>query len=822
MTRNASDPTADAQRARAQTAEFEQRSAQAAELERARAQIAELQRSLESCRSAAERAESLSRRLDESSDPQFSFTADGLYTFANRAFAEGVGKPLDEIVGKRISDVFSKDEADKRLAALAEVIRTGKPTLLEVRVPTATGDTFYLTTITPVPDATGALTSAVCSSKNITERKRAQEALREQESRWAFAVEVAGAGVLDWDIQTGAVHFSDRWLSVTGYTREEIVPHLDTLTSLVHPDDLPVAMADVQEVVAGRKEVHAIEHRLKHKKGHWIWVQARSRISAWGAGGEPLHMIGTHTDITERKRAEEALRESEERHRTVVQTAMDGFWLVEHDGRLLEVNETYCRMSGYDARELTTLRISDVEASESPADTTAHIERILTTGESRFESVHRRKDGALFDVEVSVKRSPDESGRMVVFLRDITARKRAEHERAKLEAQLRQAQKMESVGRLAGGVAHDFNNMLAVILGRAELALARGDSTPPLREHLEEIRGAARHSADLTRQLLAFARRQTVAPQVLDLNDTVARMLGMLQRVIGENVRLTWSAGAGLWAVSIDPSQLNQVLANLCVNARDAIDTVGTLVIGTSNRTLGERECATHPGAHPGDYVCLAVRDDGSGMSDEVLAHLFEPFFTTKEVGKGTGLGLATVYGIVEQNRGFIEVQSERGAGTTFAIYLPRHTHASEAPQAEAVETVPPSGPETVLLVEDERAVLALTQTMLEQMGYAVVSASTPREALRLAMERPGTIDLLLSDVVMPEMNGRDLAAELATLHPRTRCLFMSGYAADLIAHHGVLEPGVHFVQKPFSTDELAAKVRAALGERGDHTAAPA
>jgi signal transduction histidine kinase/CheY-like chemotaxis protein len=373
------------------------------------------------------------------------------------------------------------------------------------------------------------------------------------------------------------------------------------------------------------------------------------------------------------------------------------------------------------------------------------------------------------------------------------------------------AQKLEVVGRLAGGVAHDFNNMLGVILGHVEMTLMEISPDQPIYRNLEEIKAAAMRSADLTRQLLAFARKQTAAPKVLDINKTVESMTSMLRRLIGEDIDLAWLPGKHVWSVWIDPAQVDQVLANLCVNARDAIAGMGKVTIETHNTTIDEAFCATHADCKPGEFVLLAVSDNGCGMDAETREKLFEPFFTTKEQGKGTGLGLATVHGVVKQNNGFINVYSEPGQGTTFKIYLPRHM-AKAIDAAERKLQVAGRGSETILMVEDEPANLKITTMLLESLGYRVLAARTPGEAIRLCREHAGRIDLLLTDVVMPEMNGRDLAKNILSLYPDIRWLFMSGYTANVIAHHGVLDPGVHFLQKPFSTQDLGAKIREALG----------
>ena len=392
--------------------------------------------------------------------------------------------------------------------------------------------------------------------------------------------------------------------------------------------------------------------------------------------------------------------------------------------------------------------------------------------------------------------------------------KREQANRERLEKQLGMAQKMESVGRLAGGVAHDFNNMLSVILGYTEMALEEVEDEQPLRLSLLGIRQAAERSADLTRQLLAFARKQTIAPRILDCNMVLTGMLTMLRRLIGEDIDLVWLPGNDLGHIKMDPSQIDQILANLCVNARDAIGGhTGKVTIETSNFTVDETFQQIHPGAIAGEYILLAVSDNGAGMNADTLSHLFEPFFTTKEMGKGTGLGLATAYGIVKQNGGFISVYSETDLGTTFKIYLPRHFTAEEAQPAAEPATQPGKANETILLVEDEPMILAMTDSMLRRQGYKVLTATGPLQAIQLASEFSGQIHLLMTDVVMPGMNGKALATRLRLIMPKLKCLFMSGYTANVIARHGVLDEGVNFIQKPFSKKDLAVKIRKVLDQ---------
>jgi len=379
------------------------------------------------------------------------------------------------------------------------------------------------------------------------------------------------------------------------------------------------------------------------------------------------------------------------------------------------------------------------------------------------------------------------------------------------EAQLRQAQKLESVGRLAGGVAHDFNNMLGVILGHTELALSKIEDKHPVTSDLIEVRKAAERSVGLTRQLLAYARKQAIAPVVLDINETVEGVLRMLSRLMGEEIELIWKPAEGVWPILMDPGQLDQVVTNLCINARDAITWHGHIRIETALVHHHDDFMSTYKGVSPGEYVLIQVADDGCGMDYLTQDKLFEPFFTTKAVGLGTGLGLSTVYGIVKQNEGFITVESKLGCGSVFRIFLPRYRGPQEQVLPEAIASQHASAHETILVVEDEAAVLDMTRIMLEAFGYCVLAAATPGEAVRLAQFHEGEIHLLLTDVIMPEMNGRDLSRTILALYPHMKRVFMSGYTADVIAHQGILDDGVFFLQKPFSMKQLAAKIREAL-----------
>ncbi|MGC8492898.1 MAG: PAS domain S-box protein [Syntrophobacteraceae bacterium] len=555
---------------------------------------------------------------------------------------------------------------------------------------------------------------------------------------------------------------------------------------------------------------------------HWSWRSPENRRD-YDLVGLPLSsetgavsMLEVFNDVTARKQAEEDLRRRTEELQAILDTVPATIWFKDGDNNFLRVNRAVCEMMGLpaeaiegkNARELFPGRLAekyyrdDLEVIHSGKPLMGIEEQFANgAGELRWISTDKVP---WFDAQ------GNPSG-VLAFAVDITERKLAEEEKEKLRQQLAQSRKMESVGRLAGGVAHDYNNMLGVIIGYTEMALAGVNPDDPLHADLQEILNAAMRSADITRQLLAFARKQTISPVVLDLNETVEGMLKMLRRLIGENIDLAWFPKAGLAPVKMDPSQIDQILANLCVNARDAITGVGNVTIETDMVCFDEAYCAGHEGFFPGKFVLLAVSDSGCGMDRETLQSIFEPFFTTKEVNKGTGLGLSTVYGIVKQNGGFVNVYSESGSGTTFKIYLPCAREEISQEEGLREKQRESRGTETILLVEDEQSILKLGKTILEQHGYTVLTARDPAEALELVKSLASPINLLITDVIMPEMSGKDLHERLRRDNPHLPCIFMSGYTANVIAHNGVLDQGVNFLQKPFSVHTLTEKVRSVL-----------
>ena len=525
---------------------------------------------------------------------------------------------------------------------------------------------------------------------------------------------------------------------------------------------------------------------------------------------------GLEAQINEQQRADQALRLSEDFNRRIIEGVPCGIVQVSLEGAVLKANSVAQKVLGLTFDELSQRFVAGFESETFWEDGSVcaaqdhAVSKCLATHQPQPPTTIgvRRADGRMaWGIFTAMPVSDPETGQMtsaVVTFLDITDRKH-------LEEQLRQSQKMEAVGRLAGGIAHDFNNLLTAIVGYSQLLLGRLEVGNPMQEELEEIKKAGERAAALTRQLLAFSRKELLQPQVLDLNALVANLDKMLRRLIGEDIELVTIFGSRLEHVEADPAQLEQVVLNLVVNARDAMPQGGKIVIETKNLELDEAYAHQHVAVSPGRYVMLAVSDHGCGMDAETLKHIFEPFYTTKHRAEGTGLGLSTVYGVVKQSGGNIWVYSEVGRGTTFKIYLPQVNEVADARKSETVSTAVEGGTETVLLAEDEKLVRKFVRSILEKNGYTVLEAHHGSEALRVALQHPGPIHLLLTDMVMPLMGGKLLAQRMVGLRPGIRVLYMSGYSENAVVHHGVLESGTAFIEKPFTLETLARKVREAL-----------
>lgn len=635
-----------------------------------------------------------------------------------------------------------------------------------------------------------------------TNKEITLEALKNSEKRYRRLFESAQDGILILDFHTGKVVDVNPFLmQLLGYSYNELygkhIWEIGTFRDIA-------ASKDAFKILQDNEYIRYEDLPLETNNGQSIEVEFVSNV----------YLVDTSKviqcnirDITARRRAEDTSKLL----MSAIEQAGEAIVITDTEGIIQFVNSTFEQTTGYNREEAVGQNPRILRSGKQDDILYRNLWATISSGKTWTGCmVNKRKDGTLYTEEMTISPVRNISGLIVNYVavkRDIT-------EHLRLAAQFQQAQKMEAVGLLAGGVAHDYNNMLSVILGNAELAKNKVDPDQSLHADLEEIIKAAKRSTGITRQLLAFARKQTITPVVLDLNQTVESMLKMLRRLIGEDIDLAWLPEVDVWPVKMDPGQVDQILANLCVNARDAISDVGKITIETGNAVFDETYCTQHAGFIAGEYALLSVSDNGNGMDKETLEQIFEPFFSSKGVGKGTGLGLSTVYGIVKQNNGFINVYSEPGEGTTFKIYLSRHPGQVGDTQREEMVKIHRGHGQTVLVVEDEPTLLTLSKRMLEILGYRVLAAGAPSEAIRLANEHAGKIQLLITDVVMPEMNGRDLAEQIHSLYPSLKILFMSGYTADVIADRGMLGEDVKFIQKPFSMTDLSIKVRDAIKEK--------
>jgi len=637
---------------------------------------------------------------------------------------------------------------------------------------------------------------------DITERKKMEEELKEREARYRNLVECSKAMICTHDLEGEIISVNEWAAQVLGIDKNKLLQM--NIRDILAPE-VRDGFADYLGAVRNKGSAKGVMvvQTASGEKRFWEYFN-----TLWVEGvAEPV-VMGTAFDVTESKRTEEALRLSERKFREFFEHAPVYCYMVSPEKIILDVNKTALLALGYEKEELVGKPITVIYAPEYYAQVEENLEIWRRTGELKeVEMEVITKGGERRVVLLSAAAVRGRNGEIlhsISIQRDITERKR-------LEEQLQQAQKMEAIGQLAGGVAHDFNNLLTVIKAYSQLALLQLAEGDPLRSALEEVDKAADKAANLTRQLLAFSRRQVMEFRVLDLNEVVRGMEKMLRRVLGEDIELVTCYAGDLGRVRADVGQMEQVLMNLVVNARDAMPKGGRLTIETANVELDEAYVKRHVGVKAGSYVMLAVTDTGVGMSAEVRERVFEPFFTTKEKGRGTGLGLSTVYGIVKQSGGNVWVYSELGKGTTFKVYLPRvEGEVEEVGKREEVKEVLRGG-EVVLVVEDDETVRKLAVSILRRFGYEVLEAGLPGEALLLCEGRKERVDLLLTDVVMPHMSGRELAERVRKFHPEVRVLYMSGYTDNAIGHHGVLEPGIDFMQKPFTVDGLTRKVREVL-----------
>jgi two-component system, cell cycle sensor histidine kinase and response regulator CckA len=748
-------------------------------------------------------------------DVYYSTDPTGLISIASPSVERLLGYKSDEIIGLDLKSLYVNPQ--EREEFLSQIMRNGSVDDFQAQLRRKDNSVIWVSTNSKIlKDEKGNFLGVEGLARDVSERKRAEEDLKESEERYRALFDRSFDCVYVNDFEGNFIDANDTALNILGYDREEI--RSVKFASLLSEDQLPLAFQVLTEIKETGYHKELVEFSLKRKDGRIVYVESKSSVIY--RDEEPFAILGIARDITERKHAEEALRESEEKYRTILESMGEAYFEVDLEGNFTFFNDALPLSLGYSKEELKGMNNRDYMPPETAKEIYNLFNEIYKTGRPirgySYEVI--RKDGAERFHELVASLMRDGNGKPIGFRgisHDITERKRAEEGKRKLEAQLNQAQKMEAIGILAGGVAHDFNNLLTSIIGYAELALMDLGKNSRVNQSLDEILKAGHRAAGLTRQLLAFSRKELIRPEVLNFNSLIMNFEKMLRRLIREDIDIVSVCSPDLWQVEADPGQMEQVVMNLAVNARDAMPKGGKLTIETANVELNEDYFRDHGVENQaGPYVMLAVTDTGTGMDKETRARIFEPFFTTKGLGRGTGLGLSTVYGIVKQNKGHIWVYSEPEKGTTFKVYFPRVGVETEVAKREEVPVRSLEGSETILVTEDDELLRKMAERMLEGYGYRVITAENGKEAIKIAGSHDGPVHLLLTDVVMPGMTGLDLAEQLKSRFPEIKVLYMSGYTDNVIADHGVLEKDVNFIQKPFSREGLGGKVREVLDKK--------
>ena len=700
---------------------------------------------------------------------------------------------------------YTEGSREKITAAVKDAVEKGLSYELELELMSAKGNRKWVQTIGRPVFENGRVARVVGILRDITDKKR----VIEHNEMLAEMLDEAPASIMVLGLDGRFLYANQKMFDMHLYEKDDL-PGL-TVRDLANAESKEVFRERINTILEKGEISFTDTH--SRKDGKEIPVEVYVKKTEWE--GRPA-ILSITTDITDRKKEEEKLRESYKRFRALIEGAPDGIF-IQNEELIQYMNPALVSLLGAPRSEdFIGTPILDIVDPEYHNAVRARIQLQDKTGQSPqlMEQEFLRSDGTKVWVEctgVGLYYKGEKA--RVIFVRDISLRKKAEAEREELHSRLQQAQKLDSIGQLAGGVAHDYNNMLSVIMGYTDMALDKVKSGELIHSHLLKIKAAAERSENITRQLLAFARRQTIAPKFINLNQMVDSMLKMLHRLIGENIELLWLPKKDLCPVKMDSSQVDQIIVNLCINARDAIIDSGKITIETEMVVFDESYCSTHAECLPGEFVCLIVSDNGSGMDRDTVNKIFEPFFTTKGLGHGTGLGLATVYGIIKQNNGFINVYSEPGKGTSFKVYLPCHRKQTAEDKVRKSGTLSMGKGEWILVVEDDAVFLELIQNMLKDSGYNPLATISPTEAVHLAESHCDIVALLLTDVVMPEMTGRELAKKVNKYCPAAKVIFTSGYTANVIAHQGVLEEGINFLQKPFSKADLALKIREVLDE---------
>ncbi len=786
----------------------------------------------------------LTRLIRYANVPIIVWDPDGKITIFNKAFEEMSGRSEAEMLRQPLEVLFSTESRDESLRKIENAAKGQYWENVEIPLLRSNGLVrVALWNSANIYTEDDTLIATIAQGQDITERTRAENL---QHIQHDLAIELS----MTSDLTEALDRLLEATFKINGidcggvYMVNESTGGLDLVSSKGLPprfvesaSHFEADSSQVRRIMEG-KLIYGIHPKLfpeannvrKHEALHaFAVIPIRYEDKVIAVVNLASH---THDEITPgardtleaiaaqiggiivRVKAENALRESEERFRAIFETAHDSIFIKDRELKYVQVNPAMGRLFGLPASEIIGKSDADLFGKEAESHITEVDSRVLA-GEIIEENHTKPVRGAPRTFHVVKVPMRDRSGGIIGLCgiaRDITERKRAEAEKSELQDQLRQASKMEAIGRLAGGIAHDFNNMLAIIQGYADMLLKSISESDKSHGDVESIRAAAKRAAALTKHLLAFGRKQTIQPQVLDLNKIVADADSMLRRIIGEDIELVTTPGDDLWHVKADPTQIEEIIVNLSVNAREAMPDGGKLTVSTTNVDLDEEYAQRHADVNPGEHVLLSISDTGVGMTNEVMDHIFEPFFTTKEMDKGTGLGLSTTYGIVKQSGGHIRVRSTPGEGTTFKIYLPRDAEPVKTAARRHEQTGISGGTETVLVVEDEPAVRDLTCRILREQGYKVLEAGSGTDALHIAADHAGKdIHLLVSDVVMPQMSGRELSDRIKALYPNIKTLFISGYAEDAIAHHGIVADGVHLLGKPFSSRQLTKTARGIL-----------
>ena len=668
----------------------------------------------------------------------------------------------------------------------------------------------------PLFEEDGSRKGLVVLGRDITEMKQVEKILKQSEDRLSKIKLASNDGMWDWNLINNEVYFDPRYYEMAGYSVNEFPHSLEEFQKRIHPDYSDTVMNQAQMHLNGEMDRFNVEFLFKKKNGQWMWILGRGIIVERDEKGVPLRFVGTHTDITDLKKVSEALRKSEEKYRRIFEESQDVIFVSSTEDRVIDINPAGLQLFGYSS--LNEIRKVDIakELYKNPQDRRKYKQRLRENGFIKdYELELKRKDGTELIVVENSTAVYDEDKNIIAcrgIIRDITEEKR-------LKAQLAQAQKMESIGTLAGGVAHDFNNLLTVINGYAEMALLHMEADNPLHKDILSILKAGKRAENLTSQLLAFSRKQIFKPEILDINQVISSMDKMLRRLIDEDINIETVFVDHLSEIKADTAQLEQIFVNLIVNARDALRAVKKpdfqkkITIETGQIFLDKEYASKHPGSQQGLHIFFSISDNGIGMDEQTKEKVFEPFFTTKEKYKGTGLGLSMVYGIVKQNNGSVYVYSEPGEGTMFKIYWPATEEKKQTEKATVSDEIL-YGNETVLIVEDEEEVCRFASEALTSLGYNVYKADNGRVALELINNGSQKFDLIVTDLIMPELNGKEFIEKVRKFYPDVKVIYVSGYTDNHIVHNGMLEEGVNFIHKPYSVKTLASTVRIVLDEK--------